>query len=150
MEHGKYMVCLLLLASLVSCQNDTAQGRNSIEGNWRLTKAETFFSTGSDTTVREEGVLGQFVFDEDSVTYNFTRNDSLFAGSERWYLVGEKVNDGFFRVNKFTLVVQDNFTFICRFGDQTKNAERGATDITLSTNLAPNPDFYYMLSLEKE
>lgn len=141
---------VLFLCLLTACKEDVVQGRTSIVGNWQLTEASTYFPNTGIPKVEEQGNLGQFVFDEDSVIFSFTRNDTLYQGSDRWYLLGEKVNDGFFKVNEFTLAIENHFTFRCRFGDETRNAEKDATQMTLSTDLEPNPDFFYILSLEKD
>jgi len=143
--------CTLTFLGLISaCKTDEEQARDSVEGEWRVTETRTYFLDDSAPPITEQGLLGQFIFDQDSVTFGFSRNDTLYQGADRWYLTSEKVNQGFFRVNEFTLVIENHFTFRCRFEDETKNAEKDATQITLANELVSDRTIFYELMLDKD
>lgn len=148
----------ILSLLLTACQDDDlAQGINSLEGSWQVTAAKSFYEIAQPdgrlqrSRVDEEGNLGRFEFAEDMVSYQFNRNDTLYQGRERWHLENTRENQGFFKVNRFTLLIDGTFTFKCEFEDQTKNAEQNAKNITLRTKLEEKIDAVsFEMSLNKE
>lgn len=134
-----FLLFISLLTSLIfiSCNNDEVQAENSLEGLWEINRINSRYGTftansfNPTETVSDSGQLGTFLFGEETVDYSFMRNDSLFTGDGSWTLDLEKVNAGFFKVNQFTLSIEDQFLFDVTFEDDTKNAEKKATNITL-------------------
>ena len=130
-------ICLwIAIGMLVSaCSKDEIQGENSLEGSWTINQIETVYGqfyiddgrlSGSAQTesVLEKGELGQFTFSKDVVAYNFVRNDTLFEGSGQWNLKLDKVQNGFFKSNRWTLTISDEFVFELHFEDSTTNSEK--------------------------
>ncbi|MEL7340374.1 MAG: hypothetical protein AAGM67_07815 [Bacteroidota bacterium] len=126
-------ICLSVLSiGLFSCQREEVQAINSLEGNWNITAITSYYGEFDETafnpteTVEEAGQLGTMQFEAETVRFNFSRNDSLFAGNSDWALEFEKVNEGFFRVPRYTLFIDALGTFEVQFEDDTKNAQRDA------------------------
>ncbi len=153
-----HTVLSLIAVSLLlsACNRNEIQATDSLEGEWIITAITSYYGDFSNNgfspieTVEESGQLGSMSFGEDSVSYEFTRNDTLYVGSSLWMLTEEKVNEGFFRVPKFTLVMGDVFVFEVAFGNQTKNAERNATDITLTRVVEQRNGLLVEMELEKD
>lgn len=128
---------LLLLLTLSACQKKQVKNaEKSLQGSWDVHTIYSFYGTKTDLSTQtnqefnEEGELGQFVFDDEKVTYRFTRLDTLYENETSWKLNREKVKAGFTNAEQYTLTI-DNFDFICAFGDQTSDAEKEATDVSL-------------------
>lgn len=130
-------VIIILSLLLGSCTKDEIQGRNSLDGTWNINKIlsqyadfqvenNTVISSENLENIEETGDLGRFIFSENKVNYNFTRNDTVFSGDGNWELKLEKVNTGFFKTNKWTLIIADDFVFDVTFEDATKNSEKNA------------------------
>ncbi len=156
---NKLITSLLLIISLLltACQDDLEEGIDSLEGSWQVTTVESFYKIPQTdgslewSNVSEDGNLGRFEFAEDTVSFQFNRNDTLYQGAERWHLSKTRVNEGFFKVNLFTLQIGDTFTFECEFEDQTKNSEKNARYITLRTKPEEtNEVVSFEMSLNKE
>lgn len=127
-----WTLSLLLSLSLFSCQREEVQALESLEGEWNVVAIESLYGaftrTGGNATetVEDAGQLGTMLFEEGTVRFNFNRNDSLFAGNSDWELEFEKVNEGFFRVPRYTLIIDALGTFEVQFEDDTKNSQRDA------------------------
>lgn len=100
-------------------------------------------------TIEEAGDLGSFEFTENTVDFEFSRNDTLFSGSSIWDLNMERVNAGFVKVPEFTLTIEEQFLFIVAFEDETKNAEKDAMEITFAGQPIGNSRVFMEISLEK-
>jgi hypothetical protein len=146
---------IALSCLLISCNKDERQAEKSIEGMWEVTAITTTegqIANGVFTetsTKMETGQLGTFDFLDETVNYNFTRNDTTYNGNTSWFLTSEKINSGFTRVNQHTLTLTDKFVFEVTFEDATKNAEKNAKKMTFAKNPIPNDAIFIMLSLEK-
>lgn len=147
-------ITFLALLSLSSCKDeDLVQGKNSLNGSWQVTAIESIYGNGSNDSdfVSEEGNLGQFIFGNDSVYFEFTRNDTLYQGADRWHLHKTKVRDGFVKVPVFTLEIENNFSLTCEFDDGTRNSEKNATEITLLNEPEETGvGTWFMLFLDKD
>lgn len=150
------LIIVMINCLIVSCNKDERQATNSVEGIWNITAITTiegeftngtFVSTSQET---ETGQLGIFNFIEEAVDYNFTRMDSTYVGNATWFLMTEKVNSGFTRVNEHTLTITDNFIFDVTFEDDTKNAEKNATKMTFIKDATIDDVVWMSLTLEKE
>ncbi len=129
---------LLLILSLplllFTCAKDKDQAINSLNGNWEVVGINSvygeFFENGFNPseTVEEIGQLGTFNFSPDSVKFEYTRNDTLYTGSETWIISSEKVNTGFTKVTEFTLKIPNHFVFGVDFGNGTKDSEKNANE----------------------
>lgn len=131
------LYCLLLLLSFSTCQKQNLnRAEKSLEGTWKVTKIYTAYGekkelgTQTNEEFTEEGNLGVFTFGETEVDYSYTRLDTLYEGNSKWNLTREKVNAGFTNAEQYTLKF-DNQNYICRFGDETKDAEKNATELSL-------------------
>lgn len=146
-----------ILVLFAACNKDEIQAEKSIEGNWKVVEITSyygeFFSNGGfdpSETILDSGDLGSFNFSENFVDYSFTRNDTLFSGNGSWVLELEKVNQGFTKVNKFTLTIEGHFEFDVAFEDQTKNAEKNAKELTFMEYPTSGFGVGIELKLEKE
>ena len=151
--HTLWIIVIALL--FITCNKDENQARKSIEGDWDITAITStygdFSGNGfdSDTTITETGELGTFMFGDDSVLFNFTRNDTLNVGSSTWSIKSEKVNSGFTRVTDFTLTIDNTFVFNVEFEDGTKNSEKKANKATFIETPTSGYGVLIEMSLEK-
>lgn len=150
---------LLLLAisfCFASCEKDDIQARNSIMGSWNVVDITSFYATFSGNganpieTISEQGQLGNFNFEEDSVTFTFTRNDTLFTGSSTWNLSTEKRQDGFATVTDFTLMIENEFIFDVSFENGTINSEKNAQEVTFNNGNQPRNGLGVVISMVLE
>ncbi len=129
---------LILSLALTSCQKPVVKAQKSLEGEWDVVGIISTYgevvTNGfiSSYDVQETGALGEFNFQENTVTYSFTRNDTLYSGTTPWNVDHDKVNSGFVRVDQFTLTLDNEYVFDVAFGDQTNNAEKNATEVAFS------------------
>jgi len=128
---------LLLLLTFPACKKQNLKNaEKSLQGSWAVEAInssygiKTDLGTQTNQEFNEEGELGQFFFEDKTVEYRFTRLDTLYENQTSWELVREKVNAGFTNAERYTLTI-DDFDFICAFGDQTSDAEKEATEISL-------------------
>jgi hypothetical protein len=129
-------VFVFVCSLLFSCKRDLKQGQKSLEGHWEIDEIISYYPQG-DANAQERveeraSLLGYFTFSEDGLVYEYMRNDTLYSETTTWQLETEKVNSGFTKVRVFTLVLANGQTYECIYGDQTKNAEKDANEITLS------------------
>ncbi|MGB0839078.1 MAG: hypothetical protein ACPGXL_03000 [Chitinophagales bacterium] len=151
------LLCCILLLSLcfIQCNRDATQATASIEGTWDVMTITSYYGDFSDSgfnpteTIEEAGNLGSFEFTENTVDFEFSRNDTLFSGSSIWDLNMERVNAGFVKVPEFTLTIEEQFLFIVAFEDETKNAEKDAMEITFAGQPIGNSRVFMEISLEK-
>ncbi len=144
---------LTLLALGVSCgRRDLTEAEKSLEGTWKVTE---IFSAEGDASgpvgngpPNETGALGTFTFSGDRVTYNYTRRGITDSGTSSWDLTREMVPSSFTKVERYTLSLE-NATFAVRFGDQTSDAERNATEIELERFPAAGDESSHILKLTK-
>jgi len=144
----KILTLLLLIISLcfVSCRKvDMQEAKNSITGNWNVVEIRSLYAEFTNNgfhdpieTISEQGQLGNFNFEEDSVTFTFTRNDTLFTGNSTWNLTSEKRQDGFGIAIDFTLVIENEFTFDVKFENGTINSEKNAQEVTFTKSKPRN------------
>lgn len=151
MKNPLLQVALLVFLIVSACkEDDTSQGVNSLQGTWQVSEAISIYGNSEDR-VDEDGNLGQFNFDGDTLRFEYTRNDTLYQGEEAWQLQRTRENQGFFKVNVFILIVENYETFVCEFGDQARDSENNATNITLRRQ--PEEDeqgVWFALSLSKQ
>lgn len=137
MTSNQYFTLLFIAIGLCACaKQNLRNAEKSLKGNWTVT--EIYSADGERLTggidiqneQTETGELGEFVFTENEVDYNFTRLDSLYENNSTWTLQRDKVNQGFVRVEVYTLDI-DDYDFVCEFGDQTSDAEKNADEVRL-------------------
>ncbi len=157
------MRILFLLTGIICCLAATScqkanirAGEASLEGIWRVTEIRSSYGTrvelGTEITEEftESGTLGTFEFSEEEVSYSYTRLDTLYENTATWQLERERVNEGFTKVEKYTLTL-DNEAFVCEFGDQTQDAERDAEMLYLifeTGNIYPYERIDWLLKKE--
>lgn len=149
------LICITFFLSACEKSNLKA-GRTSLNGTWNVTKIITTYGERRDLGIdnqedtEETGDLGQFEFTENELTANYTRVDTLRSIESSWELERDKVNAGFFKVEQYTLVL-DEESFKCEFGDETKDAERNAIRMRLIFETMEIGAYeQYILELEKE
>jgi len=153
------IICLLVLSIFlfVGCEKANIKaGETSLKGTWIVTKINTAYGSrtdlGTNTTqnIEESGTLGQFEFMEDHLLATYTRVDTTYELDTSWELKRDKVNEGFFRVERYSLCLNEQI-FQCQFGDETKDAERNANEVRLIFE-TDDIGFYqqFVLFLEKE
>jgi len=156
-HHLGYLIIVIAI-TFIACKKDEVKAEESLEGEWDITTITSDYgevaqnSIGSNTfypseLVEETGQLGTFSFTENTVDFEFTRNDTLYSGTENWNLELEKVNAGFTRVNEYILSIENQFLFIVAFGNETKNSEKNATSITF---LESPSEIGYGVSIQME
>ena len=137
---GFLLLIVLSVSLLVACDKDQVQGEASLKGSWVVNEIESIYADfdieegvvrgiGDSEKETESGNLGFFNFSDSQVTYEFTRNDTLVSGEGAWELKLAEVNQGFFKVNEWTLIIGEDFVFDVRFEDETKNAEKNANSV---------------------
>ncbi len=147
---------LVLVALLPSCTKDIVHAERSVRGAWKLTFVESFYGTftetsfNADESVEETGDLGTFVFTADSVTFDYTRNDTLYTGTRAWDLTSERVNAGFNKVTEYTLTIEDEFVFDVKFEDGTKNSHKEADSMEWTETPAGEVNSFVTMQLEAE
>lgn len=156
---NQFKFCLTLISffslTLIACNRDQVQATHSIEGTWDIVSITTIkgeFSPSSvnETSRQEEtGQLGTFTFGEETVSFEYTRESTLYVGNEDWELTSDKVNDGFTRVRRFDLKIDNQFVFDVRFEDDTKNAENDADNMTFLETPVDSTDRLVIMELEK-
>lgn len=152
---SKILLISLAFLFLMSCNKDERQAINSVEGVWDLTEITSVYGSFQNTTfvsnseIRERGNLGVFNFSEETVDYNFTRNDTTYTGNANWNLVTERVNSGFTRTNKHTLTIRENFIFDVTFEDATRNSEKNATEMTFVKTATLDDAVFIEMKLRK-
>ncbi|MBR9920123.1 MAG: hypothetical protein GYB31_04730 [Bacteroidetes bacterium] len=146
--------CLILLSA---CNKDELQAEQSLQGEWKVTEITSYYgdfdqnSFNPSQVVNDTTASGYFLFSEEMAEYNFSRNDTVYSGTASWDLALESVNEGFFKVNDFTLSINGYFMFDVTFGDETKNAEKNATRIFLrELKEEDSYEFFFDMSLEKK
>ena len=143
------LICFCSCFILSSCaKQNLKNAKNSIDGNWNVIKIYSE-NTPTSNEQSEEGDLGTFVFSDNTVDYKFTRLEEEYAGNATWELKREKVNQGFTKVEKYTLTM-DDYTFHCRFGDETSDAEKNATEIQLNLITSDDQPNEFQLHLKAE
>lgn len=130
---NKYIVFFIMVAiTFLGCKKDQVQAEDSLRGEWQVTELVSQYGSFSNgtfieiSTLKEIGQLGKFTFGKSEVSYNFTRNDTLYSETAPWKLAYEKANSGFTRVPEFTLDIGQQFSFDVFFEDGTKNVEKNA------------------------
>ena len=142
---------------LIACQKQNLNSaNNSLIGNWQVVEIynaigeKTDSGTSTTESFSEEGDLGNFVFNENTVAYNYTKSNEYFVNNEEWNLERTKQNQGFHKVEQYFLTIGIQ-QYRCRFGDETSDAEKDATAIQLEfESTAIGPWETYILFLEKE
>jgi len=131
------LYCGLILCTISACEKQNLKrAEKSLDGTWSVVKIYSAYGQklelGTQTTEEftEDGNLGTFTFSEASVEYSYTRMDTLYEDRSNWQLIREKINAGFNKTEQYTLSF-NNKAYICRFGDETKDAEKKATEVTL-------------------
>ena len=142
----KYINLLIIIIigflTIFSCVEDQVQAEESLEGNWEVIEIISsygkFYEFGHDSisTVRETEKLGSFIFKSNvngvnNVDYNFKRNDTLFSASKSYNLDLIKIQSGFFKEKKFTLMIEDLYIYDVQFGNYTRNSEKKAKEMEL-------------------
>jgi len=145
---------IITIASTGCKKQNLKNAEKSLDGDWKVEQINSSFgersSSGIATTTsfNEEGDLGNFEFNDETLDYKFTRLDTLYEANSSWTLSREKVNAGFTKAEQYTLQLNE-YDFICVFGDATKNAEKKATEIKLffeTTEVGPYHSFELKLS----
>ncbi len=156
MNHSvKLLLGIVAIPLLFSCNRNQIQAENSLEGNWTVVAITSYYgdfdgtSFNVEETIEESGNLGSFIFAENRLVFNFTRNDTFFGGTAPWTLSADKVREGFFRVPEFVLDIEDSFSFDVQFEDETKNAERDAENVRFTSPEADSRELIIEMSLEK-
>lgn len=135
----RILLVFAALSILLACACEKANiraGEASLEGTWDVVEILSSYGErmelgiGQTEDFRETGFAGTFEFSEEEVRYSYTRLDTLYVNNDTWQLERERVNAGFVRVEQYTLQL-GNDSFQCAFGDETKNAERDATEVLL-------------------
>ena len=150
-----FAIAISAMVFISSCKKDEAQAEDSLVGEWQVTEINSYYGTFTENSQNiigeklEKGSLGSFLFKDEVVDYSFTRNDTLYSGTDNWILSFEKVNSGFTQVNKFTLSIGNKFDFDLTFEDQTSNAEKDAKFINLAETPTSGKGVMIMLRLDK-
>lgn len=142
---------LFSILMLFSCNEDLEQGEDSLIGTWNVVYAETNPVNFENQLPPDIGNLGTFTFKNNIVDYYFIHNQDTILGSSPWRLRLDKVRQGFFRGNRFTLQLESYLDFEVEFEDGTTNSEKDAREIELIQDVEPNPTIdYLILKLNKQ
>lgn len=143
--------CVLFVLSACQKQN-LRNAEESLAGTWNVTEIyseqKNNLGINGDGRFWESGDLGVFTFSDNTVNYSYTRLDTLYESTQSWNLTREKEKQGFHKVEKYTLNI-NNQPFDCDFGDGTSDAEKNAERMMLSyVTSSSNPN--YILTLVKQ
>jgi len=128
---------IVALLSLSSCEKDIDQARDSLIGNWQVTEIYSYYGTrvnlGTSITQEftEKGSLGTFEFTDEKVNFSFKRRDTLYTGSEPYTVSVENRNNGFTKSPFYTVTISSK-NYNCKFGDETSDSQKNATNILLN------------------
>jgi len=133
----------LILISLVyvSCRKYEIRAQDSILGEWDVVEITSRYKdTVPIEIIEEQGQLGSFNIEEDSVSFTFTRNDTLFTSSSTWSFSAERASRAFYDPGFIsTLTIDNEFIFEVEFEDGTRHSEKNAQEITFTTPDNGNP-----------
>jgi hypothetical protein len=148
------ILTLTIICLFPACRSDELQGQMSLEGSWDIVRQTTFYGEFSPTsfnateTVTSSGG-GNFNFTQSSVSYMYGRDSTTYIGTGEWSMEMEKVREGFFRSNQFTLNFDNKYWFEVTFGDDTHNSEKDATTATFMEVPVEETDILVLMSLRK-
>lgn len=141
------LVIFLALSTFISCSSKTDSAKESLVGTWQVT--EIFKNTPS-TGISEDDKSGNgmFEFTSTQCDYNFTFGTGTEMNSFEYEFQVSKENAGFTRVDRFDVIGEENYRV--RFGDQTSDSHKEATEMTLErTVITDSFVFEYTISLSK-
>lgn len=148
---SKLLLLLSLLSCISSCNREEIRAERSLVGRWKINTIISIYDFDPSANITDLGNIGFFDFNEHSVDFNFTRNDTVYSGSKTWNLDLEKLRSGFFREPLYTLDIEDEFIFDVLFSDGTRNAEKNAQEIIFSNERLERIDGVQLLfQLERE
>ena len=155
----KTILKLFLLFIISSSCNkvNLRNGEASLTGNWQVEKViygeanrNEFGGIGFEALNEAEGALGTFSFEDQSVSYEYLLGDSLLTGQGDWHLTRFRQQEGFFKVERYYLEI-DGVRYNCEFGDETRDAEKNATQVRLVFEAEEmGPFILQILELQKE
>lgn len=145
---------VVILGFVTACESDLEQATDSLSGHWEIETIVSYYpdANGHQWVEQRNGVFGHFTFTDDDVSYEYIRNDTMYTDTTSWNLTSKKVNAGFSKIREFTLVIGNGEVYECLFEDQTKNAEKKASQVTLTTTTKVdfNTENAYELTLVRE
>ncbi len=141
------LIIFLALFTLTSCSSKLDSAKESLVGTWQVTE---IFKSIPSTGIFEDDKSGNgmFEFTSTQCDYNFTFGTDTEMNSFEYEFQTSKENAGFIRVDRFDVVGEENYRV--RFGDQTSDSYKEATEITLErTIITDSLTFEYTISLSK-
>lgn len=148
---SKLLILLSLLCFMSSCNREEIRAERTLIGRWKINTILSIYDFDTSANTTDQGDNMFFNFNEHTVDYNFTRNDTVYIGSKTWNLDFEKQRTGFYREPVFTLEIEDEFIFDVLFADGTRNSEKNAQEIIFSNEGLESSDAVVLVfQLEKE
>jgi len=145
----KHILLSLITYILIfsSCGSKLDSAKESLVGTWQVTE---IFKSIPSTGLSEEDKSGNgiFEFTNTQCDYNFTFGMEAEMNSFGYEFQTSKENAGFTKVDRFDVIGEENYRV--RFGDQTSDAHKEATEMTLErTVVTDSLTFEYTISLTK-
>jgi len=141
------LILFFALFTLISCGSKLDSAKESLVGTWQVNE---IFKNIPATGLSEEDKSGSGVFEFTSTQcdYNFTFGMEVEMNSFGYEFQTSKENAGFTKVDRFDVIGEENYRV--RFGDQTSDAHKEATEMTLErTVVTDSLTFEYSISLSK-
>ena len=141
------LIIFLALFTVASCSSKLDSAKESLVGTWQVTE---IFKSIPSTGIFEDDKSGNgmFEFTSTQCDYNFAFGTNTEMNSFEYEFQTSKENAGFTRVDRFDVVGEENYRV--RFGDQTSDSYKEATEMTLErTIITDSLTFEYTISLSK-
>ena len=137
-------ICLLILCT--SCGTKLGSANDSIVGIWQVKEIfkHNLFNGNSE---EDKSGNGTFEFTKEQCDYMYTFNSINMNNIFSYELQVSRENVGFTNADKFEIIGEENYRI--RFGDQTSDAHKDATEMTLETTII-NDSVSYILLIELE
>ena len=135
-------ICLLIVLSSCGSKEDSA--KESLIGSWQV---KEIFKNNPVTgnSIEDKSGIGTFEFTNSQCDYNFTFNSIIEMNAFEYEFQISKENAGFTRVDKFEILGAENYRI--RFGDQTSDAHKNATEMSLERTVDNDSISYDLLIL---
>ena len=141
-----FSISLILLSS--SCVSKLDSSKDSLVGIWQVKEIFKYYPVTGDSEDDKSGE-GTFEFTNVQCDYSYSFNSVNESNSFEYEFQISKENSGFVNVDKFEIIGEENYRI--RFGDQTSDAHKDATEMSLErTVINDSINYELLILLEKK
>lgn len=140
-------VFTIFMFFMLSCTSKEDSAKESLIGTWQV--KEVFkYAPSTGLSEEDKSGVGVFEFTEMNCGYNFSFDNKLEMNDFEYTFEVSKENAGFIRVDRFDVLGEENYRV--RFGDQTSDSHKEASEMTLERTIDnDSTTFEYLISLTK-